>query len=60
MLSEGALVTITASATNTFITTNAFPITMSIINFVVNSESVIMAAGATETVTFTTIQPLGT
>ena len=50
---EGSSVTITASVTNSGATDETFPINLSIAGTFADAESVSVAAGATETVTFT-------
>lgn len=57
---EGADVTITASVTNTGTTDETFPINLSVNDVVDDSVSIAVAAGATETIMFTTTQTLGT
>ncbi len=57
---EGSSVTVTAAITNTSARDQTFPINL-VINLVVDdSQSVTVAAGATETVMFTTVQAVGT
>lgn len=56
---DGATVTITASVTNTGAEDQSIPLNMSVNSQVDDSKSVSVAAGATETVTFTTVQTLG-
>jgi len=55
---DGATVTITASVTNTGAEDQSIPLNMSVNGQVDDSKSVLVAAGATETVTFTTVQTL--
>lgn len=57
---EGADVTITADVTNTGTTDETFPINLSVNDVVDDTVSIAVAAGATETITFTTAQSLGT